>query len=584
VTAVDDEYESAWQRLAPGALHRTRPLSAIDAYLREPETACALAELERSGEYPRGLLSDLRELSLAELLVPERAASPELGTLNAMLARHSGSLAITVGVNALALLPVYLSGTDTQRELVTRRLRAGAAASLLLTEREHGSNLLRNQATAWADGDGFVLDGAKQLINGGTEHEILVALLRTRPRAAGAPAAATAAFRDFTLFLVERRPGVVPLARHATLPARAADISGVRLDGARVGGQAVIGRVGEGFALVQKTLMISRGGICALASGAASGALRIALDYARERAIYRGPIVEMGAIAEHLVRMAALDVVVAAAAVKAAFAANRFGSGAGHLGAAAKYACCRFAEEAVTEGRYVLGAQALLEDGPYPRFVRDVLLYGVFDGTSHVLLDQLSPALLRQDPPQGSTLEAVREIYGTPPRPLVQAALEPWRPYAPALAPRCAELARASGSEAVAALAGLAQTLAAVGRAAKESGSWDADQALRFEAAALLAELEALLAACELALPECRRVLGLDERARIGAGTTGDADADHAAAEYAVEWLGGRIAYRLRELARAAGPKAEAETAAEAWRAHSAVDAHDRLRAYVREG
>src|SRR5438067_1180516 len=84
--------------------------------------------------------------------------------------------------------------------------------------------------------------------------------------------AAEPARREFTHCLVERDATVEPLARGRTLPARGADIGGVRFRGTLVPEANAIGGEGEGFPLVQKALSVSRGGIASLASGAASRA------------------------------------------------------------------------------------------------------------------------------------------------------------------------------------------------------------------------------------------------------------------------------------------------------------------------
>ncbi|MDW5324837.1 acyl-CoA dehydrogenase [Plantactinospora sp. KLBMP9567] len=558
---------SAWQRLAPAGSADSAPLAAVEDHLDTPSTVEALDRAESNADYPQRILDELRDRGLARLFAPAEATPLHLGALGAVTARRSGSLAITVGVNGLALLPVYLAGSPAQQEYVTARLAEGAAAALLLTEWEHGSNLLRNQATARRDGDGYRLDGTKHLINGGSRHELLVALLRTGD-AGSRPGPGV---RDFSLFLVERDASVTALPRRRTLPARAADISGVRFTGTRVPTSALIGVPGEGFAIVQKTLMVSRGGVAALASGAVSGAWDIAVGYARRRDVYGAPIDTLGAIGEHLVRLAALDTVVAAMAVKAACAANLFGPGAGYFAAVAKLVCCRLAEEAVTEGRYVLGARALLEELPYARFVRDVLLYGVFDGTSHLMLDDLADRLPRfaTSTPSGRTLERTRQVYRTGPRPTAETARLPWRRYAPALAGRCADLHTASGCARAHRLARAADGLSATVRAARAAGRWDGDQALRFAAATVLAELEALLATCELACPRCRPAAGPPGEA---------AETDVAALEYAFEWLGARIAGRLGELARACGTGEADAAIADLVGAGTAGRARDRLR------
>jgi alkylation response protein AidB-like acyl-CoA dehydrogenase len=529
---------SAWQRLAPGA---DAVLADIDSYLDHPDTVTALAAADSAGAYPRAVLSGLQTRGLAELLDPAAATPPQLAALNAMTARRSGSLAITVGVNALALLPVYLDGSDEQCRLVAHRLRAGGTAALLLTELDHGSNLLRIDARAERYAAGYRLSGEKHLINGGTEHDLLVTLMRTRTADPdGGPG-----LRDLSLLLVERDASIRALARWRTVPAPAADISGVRFDGTRVPVDAVIGREGDGFALVQKTLKLSHGGIAALASGTTSAAVDLAVSYARERDVFGVPIVTHGAIAEHCVRMVALDVVVAALAVKASRLANRFGAGAGYFAAAAKFACCQLAEEAVGEGRRVLGARALLEELPYARLIRDVLLFGVFDGTSHVVLDEVSCQLPRfagadRGAGPGRIVPVLADAYAAAPEPIRAVARRPWRSYAPALAGRCAAVGAAAGEPALDALGALAAGLSTVVRAARAARRWEADQALRFEAAAILAEVEALLAACELTLPRCRELFGLPPVARR----------DTDATEFALAWLGARLAARLASLSR----------------------------------
>jgi alkylation response protein AidB-like acyl-CoA dehydrogenase len=535
----------------PGAFQRllgqSDPiLSTMDGYLAEPHVRDRLRADEAAGAYSRSVLTGLRERGLVDLLLPDRATAPQLCGLAALTARHNGSVAVTVGVNGLGLLPVYIAGSPDQCATAATRLRNGQFAALMLSELAYGSNLLRNEASARPDGDGYRLQGAKELINGGAEHDIIVAFLRTDgPGPAAGPRRSP--LRDFTLFLLERDATVLPHGRWRTLPVPAADISGVRFADTWVPANAVVGGVGQGFAVVQKTLMVSHGGVAAFASGAASGAVDIAVDHARTRNIYGQPIVELGAINEHLMRMMALDLVVAATALKASLATNRFGANAGYFTAVAKYVCCRLAEEAVSEGRQVLGARALLEDLPYARFVRDVLVYGTFDGTSHLMLDHVSEYLLRfVDRRHKPTLDMTREIYALPPRLLRDATRQPWRPYAPGVVGRCQDLAEASGIDAAGHLAIQAQGLVDLVACARAAGLWSGDQALRFQAAATLTTIEALLATCELALPAGRAVCA-------GPETSLEA-VDRAAVDYALGWLGARVTDQVRELSFLIGP------------------------------
>lgn len=477
-------------------------LAAIAEILAAPATLAALRDGQEAGAYPTEVVAALKRVGLARLFTAD-ADVFRLCALNALAGSCDGTLAITLGVNALALLPVHLGAGPELRRRVFERVEQGAFSSMLLTELDHGSNLLRNQARASAEAGGFRLAGEKHLINGATRHELLIALMRTAT-------SDVVAFGDFTLFCVERDDSVEALPRWSTLPMRGADIAGVRFHGTLVGEGAVIGKVGDGFGLVQRTLTLSRGGISGLASGCASGALALARQYARTRDVYGAPILALDAIADHLVSHAELDLVAACMAIKAALAANALGIGAAVYTAAAKLACCALAEEAVDQGRRVVSSRALLTDQPYERFVRDVLLYGVFDGTSHLMLTDLGlrlPQIAKQRSDDAPALPQVAALYAAAARPL--SALGDQR--APVrhvdLAAYVRALDAVPGGVSLAPLVALTEGLLGLVRDLRGHRAWS-DQGVRFPLAEALAWLECALALVELCDPPRRAALG----------------------------------------------------------------------------
>jgi len=511
-----------WETLCPHEVTRSAPLGAIAACLEQPEVRAELRHDEDAADYPKRTIARLASLGLAELLTDEGGALTMIGlsALNAIAARASGSLAITLGVNALAMLPFYVAGTDEQRAEAFARVRRGGFASLLLTEIVHGSNLVELETVAEPESSGYRISGEKDMINGAREHELLITLARTRARAPGG--SALEARGDFSLFWIDRGPGVVPLPRWTTLPAPAADISGVRFDGVVVPAARRIGDEGDGFGIVQKTLLVSRGAIGALASGTTSAAVSLALGYARERVLYGAPISALAPVAEHLVDLVALDLAVAAMSVKAALAVNAEGLGAAHLTAVAKFACCRLAEDAVTEGRRLFASRALMRELPYERIARDVLLYGVFDGTSHVMLAQLHWRLqqlvaARTYPRvsdvsgagarDGDPLDAMRAIYTHAPRSLVAAVRAPSRARPTPLEPYLAALA--AHTPRAAALGDAARALLDVAAEARRTNAWPANSGETVRAAEALAMLECAVALVELADPDARAALGM---------------------------------------------------------------------------
>ena len=284
-------------------------LRALAEELTRPETLAELEDCEREQRYPSAVLERLRALGLGRLFADEDLATSYHQSCLCLLAAHTTtSLAITLGVNSLALLAAHVGADAAQWEQIRARVGEGVFSSLLLTELEAGSELAATRARAepgHLDAGGafapgapvthYRLSGRKELINGGTEHALLFTLLRhAPPEAPHGPS-------THSLFWLERAPGLSPLPRWRTGPARAADISGVELQLTIEAGRR-LGDEGQGLHLAQQTLAISRGGIASLATGTLARARQLTLDYARARRLYGAPLTKLGALHPHLLR------------------------------------------------------------------------------------------------------------------------------------------------------------------------------------------------------------------------------------------------------------------------------------------
>ena len=154
---------SAWQRFCPQDAWRESPLLGIEQYLSEPATRELFDQHEETEIYPRGILERLLELGLADILVPGgeagRSTVYHMCGLNALAARRDTSVAVTLSVNILGLLPAYIAADPGQIDAISRRVQNGSFSSLLLTELPHGSNILRNEAQRRSGGP-WTSDGA----------------------------------------------------------------------------------------------------------------------------------------------------------------------------------------------------------------------------------------------------------------------------------------------------------------------------------------------------------------------------------------------------------------------------------------
>lgn len=559
---------SPWWHLlpVPGGL-RDDVLDRLRHELQLPQVEEQLRALSEAETYPTPVFERLQALGMGKLFAePARATAWHLSSLNEITACADGSLTISVGINGLALLPVWIAGNAAQKAHVARRFMEGAAAALSLSELAHGSNLARTETRADAGylRDGtfqsvttsqevpthYRLRGEKHLINGATKHRLLIVLARTRDADSSRPGP-LGSFADFSLFMIDRdenaaaERALTALPRWRTSPVKGADISGVRFDDLYLPSASMIGERGQGLMIVNRALMISRGGVGAFAAGSAARARALCLDWARTRNIYGEPILNLGAIATHVLRADLAATASAALSLKSAAAVNALGHGAATITAAAKLASCVLAEEAVTEGRRILGVRAFLRDQPFERLVRDVMVFGAFDGSSHLMLEQLSNRLAQacEEPRESDTdIRQLGAIYREPPRPLVEALARRGAQPRLDLMGRARAIASAGSVDAsvlVALSAGLLDVVAAL----KRSGLWE-DQSNRFHAGLTFGFLEALIASLELCDPERRRAMD------VPADGFGEDDARKCGLMLA--WLGGRIVRRIRSLALSA--------------------------------
>jgi alkylation response protein AidB-like acyl-CoA dehydrogenase len=597
---IDLPLQPAWRRLHPLGAWEDPTLAALAAEVERPETQAELTRLEDAGEYPHGVFERLYHLGLASILVEPDGLEParsimtsyHLYALNAILGRLSGSLAITVGVNFHALLPVWIAGSQTQLRRVSRRITQGAFVSMAITEIDRGSDVLRNQTRAIQgqldEHGGFVpstqpgapfthyrVSGEKQLINGATFHDLMITFVRTKD---GGGEGQLAELRNFSFFIIPRDPTLERPRRWLTLPAQAADIASVRFNDTIVSKENLLGREGSGVELLQRTLSLSRGSVSAIAAGTTARARELAVAYARERRLNDVPIGRLGPVAEHLLQMDALDMLTAAMSNKACAMANALGFGAAHYTAVAKFACSTLAEEAVRHGGRVLSARALLREHPYERLLRDVLLYGIFEGTTHVMLDRIQARLAQVAVGEvaASPLDQLAEIYGTPPRRLLDVCRHPAaRQYLVSPESAARQLADVDGLVPLAPLVQLSAALLELVRTLRSDGRWSQENGLRFEAAEVFAYLECLLALIEQADPGRRAALGMPPLR-----TPGPAHDD--SYRFAVAEMGGRLTRTLRALTVRTGvrpPRPLEETESAFLTDHEAIRA--RMRAHV---
>ncbi|MGV9268865.1 acyl-CoA dehydrogenase family protein [Kitasatospora sp. NPDC003701] len=360
--------------------------------------APVLAELDRASAYPLTQLAGLDELGLPAQYVPREhggrlESHQELFELWRAMGRNDLSVAVAHAKTYLGSICVWIAGSPEQARGLAGAVLGGARVGWALTEPGHGADLLAGELTAVPEDGGWRLDGTKWPINNATRGRLLSVLARTDERGGG---------RGFGLFLVDKdelAPGsATPLPKVDTLGIRGADISGIRFDGAHVGGSALIGAPGGGAETVLKALQLTRTMCGALSVGATEHALRLATRFAAEHRIQGRPLVERPFVRSLLARGAATLLAVEAAGVVGSRAAHALTGEMSVVSAVLKALAPTLADDVLGRLGDFLGARSLLtelhEHGAFQKLARDHAVLAIFDGSTpvnrHALINQFA--------------------------------------------------------------------------------------------------------------------------------------------------------------------------------------------------
>lgn len=360
---------------------------ALAARLDEGEEG-ALAPLAASHDAAE-VARAMGELGLYAHLVPEahggsaagRASDPtyidvrSLVLIREALGQVSPLADSIFAVQGLGSYPIVLAGSDAQRRRflpgVIRGSRIGAFG---LTEPEAGSDVASLQTTARRDSDGWILDGDKTLISNVpiAHHHIVFA--------SADPAAGR---KGISAFIVERgAPGLeltsIPMS--ITHP-----IGKLALRGCRVSGDALLGRVGDGFKLAMATLDAFRISVGAAANGMAARALACAVDHVTRRRQFGVALAEQQIVRAYLAEMATeLD----AARLLVARAAHARDTGNGARvsteAAMAKLYATEAAQGIIDKAVQLHGGLGVVEGTEVERLYREIRPLRIYEGTTEI--------------------------------------------------------------------------------------------------------------------------------------------------------------------------------------------------------
>ena len=357
-----------------------RDLLGLARQISVEELAPRAAEFEERGECPRELFRLLGRAGLLGLAYDEEyggGGQPYEVYLQVLEELASGYAAVALGVSVhtLTCYPVAVFGSEEQKQRFLPDMLGGELlGAYCLSEAASGSDAGSLQARARRDGDGYVLDGTKAWVTHGGVADYYDVFCRTSDDRR----------HGISMLLVDAETaGVLPQAPERKMGLRSSPTAQVVLDGARVDADRLIGAEGEGLRIALSALDGGRLGISAVAVGVAQAALDAAVAWAKERRQFGQPIADFQGVSFMLADMATG---IEAARALYLSAARRRDAGLPYAAQAsmAKLFATDTAMRVTTDAVQVLGGYGYTSDYPVERYMREVKVMQIFEGTNQI--------------------------------------------------------------------------------------------------------------------------------------------------------------------------------------------------------
>jgi alkylation response protein AidB-like acyl-CoA dehydrogenase len=183
-------------------------------------------------------------------------------------------------------LAIDLGGSDEQKQRYLPGIAGGTLRATLAQVEESGRwDAEGIMLPARKDGSGFRLSGVKLFVHDAHNADVMVVPVRT----------GGAGTEGITLLLVDAKSKGVSLRVLKTMD-QTRKLCEVQFDDVPVGSEAVVGRIGDGWALLDRLVDRAKVALCAEMCGGAQKVLEMSVEYAKVREQFGRPIGSFQAI------------------------------------------------------------------------------------------------------------------------------------------------------------------------------------------------------------------------------------------------------------------------------------------------
>jgi alkylation response protein AidB-like acyl-CoA dehydrogenase len=347
----------------------------------EQEITAHAGMWDENNYFPRETYRQMAQLGLMGMTAPEEYGGNPLSRLTGAmiyeeLAQGDMATAVGLSVHNMVTGSIATFGDEKQRQRWVPHLASGELlGAFSLSEATSGSDAASLQCRAEPRQDHYILNGSKMWVTNGGEADIYLLMARSHPGKGSAGITSLVVEGDipgFSFGKIERKMGLHSSPTRELIFTNCAVSTANRL-----------GEEGQGFKIALSSLDSGRINIGAIAVGVAQAAFAVARGYARQREQFGRPIGAFQGIQFMLADMAMKIEAARLLVYEAAYKLD-LGQSPGMYAAMAKCFATDIAMEVTTNAVQVLGGAGYVRDYPAERYMRDVKVAQIFEGTNQI--------------------------------------------------------------------------------------------------------------------------------------------------------------------------------------------------------
>jgi alkylation response protein AidB-like acyl-CoA dehydrogenase len=287
-----------------------------------------------------------------------------------VVSKYSPSLGLAFDIHAgLCAYIIQEYGSENQKKLLFDLSTGNKIFAFAMTEENAGSDIGGIQTTYEKKGGGYILNGKKIFISNAHNADYFITLARSLDK------------KDLSVFIVDSKQTRVS-DKYDMMGMNALYVADVVFDNVDIIDNSLIGKEGEGARIALSGLDIARIGVAAQAVGIAESSFDYAMKYAINRKQFGQSIADIKPVSFYLAEMYSL---ISIAKMVYAKAANTTDNKERSINSSiAKWFCTEKSKEIVDKAMQVVGGRAYLNNNPLERYMRDIKITEIYEGTNEI--------------------------------------------------------------------------------------------------------------------------------------------------------------------------------------------------------